>query len=645
MDNNDVQLVGGPCGQHGPYTFYKAFKYTKNGVKRIVTLSEFFFVKMWRDSDLLCIGELQLLWTDKNSEQMLASLRLYFLPENTPEGRTDHGEDEVLAISEKVVIKVEDLVTWMTAEAEWSWGRLAKCERDLATTPEVGGAEPPTTPEEEERPKVEGVKEGEVAPPRKPAGVSFAPGDSHLDFGDVENERRIVVAMGKKKANLVECGKCKASITKTQYSLKCAGDCGKWYHKKCSGLSDAQFLAYEKRIANEKWLCSCCASSGLLAVSGESDSSDDENVENPSYGKILKVLNSKFAELEKAITFNGDMMEQLQQTIKVLTEENKKIKKEQDQLKTKVANLEKEVSVMKEKFLKEENESRKKNIIIMGLKGDKDAEINVKKIFTKMEQDGYLPFWNQSRNTNFDGCAVFTKEDIFQKCVLVEHGNVKCLRVSISKCNTEADILALYRSPSTDKGEFIESLSNILHQTSADSKKLGIFAGDININLLDNNCAETNDYLTVMNSFGYNNLINGVTRKTENTASCIDHLFIRCKDENYSKITPVILKRDLTDHYPILLNLKLKNKLTDTTQENKLYSKIDYALLSQTISTAKWDSVFSETNAETSTTNFIESFTNMIKSCTKEYKICNKKVKLKPWITEGLILSIRKRIN
>jgi hypothetical protein len=40
----------------------------------------------------LCIGELQLLWSDKNSDQVLASLRLYFLPENTPEGRMDHGE-------------------------------------------------------------------------------------------------------------------------------------------------------------------------------------------------------------------------------------------------------------------------------------------------------------------------------------------------------------------------------------------------------------------------------------------------------------------------------------------------------------------------------------------------------------------------
>lgn len=98
MRNIYFQLLGGPCGQHGPYTFYKAFKYSKNGINRVVTLSEFFFVKMWRDSDLLCIGELQLLWVDKNSEQVLASLRLYFLPENTPEGRLDHGEVRIRLI-------------------------------------------------------------------------------------------------------------------------------------------------------------------------------------------------------------------------------------------------------------------------------------------------------------------------------------------------------------------------------------------------------------------------------------------------------------------------------------------------------------------------------------------------------------------
>ncbi|XP_060523945.1 uncharacterized protein LOC132700561 [Cylas formicarius] len=169
MDIKDVQLVGCPCGQHGPYTFYKAFKYTKNGSKRIVTLSEFFFVKMWRDSDLLCIGELQLLWIDKNSEQMLASLRLYFLPENTPEGRMDHGEDEVLAISEKVVIRVEDLITWITVEAEWTWGRLANCESEMNELE----ADP-----------------DKCTAPKKPMGHYFSPSETLLDFSDVEQERQ-----------------------------------------------------------------------------------------------------------------------------------------------------------------------------------------------------------------------------------------------------------------------------------------------------------------------------------------------------------------------------------------------------------------------------------------------------------------------
>uniref|UniRef100_A0A224X7T3 Putative serine protease h6 n=1 Tax=Panstrongylus lignarius TaxID=156445 RepID=A0A224X7T3_9HEMI len=127
----DFKLIGTPCGEHGPYIFYKALKYNKNGKTNILALSEFFFVKLWTDSDLISIGELQLLWEDKNNEQTLASLRLYILPENTPDGRTDmHGEDEVLAISEKVVIRVEDLLTWITQATDWHWGLNAIWERN-----------------------------------------------------------------------------------------------------------------------------------------------------------------------------------------------------------------------------------------------------------------------------------------------------------------------------------------------------------------------------------------------------------------------------------------------------------------------------------------------------------------------------------
>ena len=88
-----LQFVGSPCGQHGPYTFYKSFKYLRNGKYKQLSLGEFFFVQISEDVPL-GIGELQLLWEDKNADcTHLTSVRLYFLPEHTPEGKQEyHGE-------------------------------------------------------------------------------------------------------------------------------------------------------------------------------------------------------------------------------------------------------------------------------------------------------------------------------------------------------------------------------------------------------------------------------------------------------------------------------------------------------------------------------------------------------------------------
>lgn len=85
------QLLGGACFSHGPYTFYKAVRI---GNGRVLRLGSFFLTKLWSDADLVSIGELHLLWMDsRGPNQPLASLRLYFLPENTPDGRRDtHGE-------------------------------------------------------------------------------------------------------------------------------------------------------------------------------------------------------------------------------------------------------------------------------------------------------------------------------------------------------------------------------------------------------------------------------------------------------------------------------------------------------------------------------------------------------------------------
>ncbi|KAF5299505.1 hypothetical protein FQR65_LT01088 [Abscondita terminalis] len=69
--------------------------------------------------------------------------------------------DEVLAISEKVVLRLDDLITWITVDAEWTWGRLGKWDGDV------------------KEPK---YSENEI-------GANVNLNDGPLDFTDIEKEQ------------------------------------------------------------------------------------------------------------------------------------------------------------------------------------------------------------------------------------------------------------------------------------------------------------------------------------------------------------------------------------------------------------------------------------------------------------------------
>uniref|UniRef100_A0A673BVB0 AT-rich interaction domain 5B n=1 Tax=Sphaeramia orbicularis TaxID=375764 RepID=A0A673BVB0_9TELE len=126
MEPNSLKWVGSSCGLHGPYIFYKAFKFNRDGKLRILSLGDFFFVRC-KAEDPICIAELQLLWEERTSKQLLSSSKLYFLPEDTPQGRTvTHGEHEVIAVSEKVIVRLEDLVKWTVPDSGWAHGLKAE---------------------------------------------------------------------------------------------------------------------------------------------------------------------------------------------------------------------------------------------------------------------------------------------------------------------------------------------------------------------------------------------------------------------------------------------------------------------------------------------------------------------------------------
>lgn len=122
MEHNAIQWLGAPSCQRGSYSFYKAVGSRSQPDAPLQTwrLGEFYYIRC-SPEDPVCLAEVTLLWEDQTQRHLLASARLYFLPEDTPNGRTrDHGEDEVLAVSRKMVVKVEDLVKWSCSEgAGW----------------------------------------------------------------------------------------------------------------------------------------------------------------------------------------------------------------------------------------------------------------------------------------------------------------------------------------------------------------------------------------------------------------------------------------------------------------------------------------------------------------------------------------------
>uniref|UniRef100_A0A667Z5M1 Zgc:77151 n=1 Tax=Myripristis murdjan TaxID=586833 RepID=A0A667Z5M1_9TELE len=116
------QWLGAPSCLRGGYAFYKSVSSTAQpgGPVQVWKLGEFYYIRCG-PQEPACIAEVTLLWEDQTQRHLLASARLYFLPEDTPKGRTrEHGEDEVLAVSRKMVVRVEDLVRWSCPEpASW----------------------------------------------------------------------------------------------------------------------------------------------------------------------------------------------------------------------------------------------------------------------------------------------------------------------------------------------------------------------------------------------------------------------------------------------------------------------------------------------------------------------------------------------
>ncbi|KOB74213.1 putative tick transposon [Operophtera brumata] len=133
-------------------------------------------------------------------------------------------------------------------------------------------------------------------------------------------------------------------------------------------------------------------------------------------------------------------------------------------------------------------------------------------------------------------------------------------------------------------------------------------------------------------SFG---LIQGIDRPTRNDKTCLDHFMVKTR----SKVDTAVFER-LTDHNPILLYMSHANIPRKELSFSKLtinFAKIGTILSNNDI----WKAFYMINDVNEAADFLINMLQKIIRENSTNKKISNKKQPLKPWITVGVVRSIR----
>lgn len=259
---------------------------------------------------------------------------------------------------------------------------------------------------------------------------------------------------------------------------------------------------------------------------------------------------------------------------------------------------------------------------------------------------GYTTYYNEADYNKNDGVLILVKSAIdamFTKTKLRRCG-VTLGVLTFSVDDFIFKVIAFYRPNPASKEVFIEEMDDYLEE--ADGNQIQVIVGDVNIDILNKNVFVVNEYLSTLARHGFEPYIQIPTRVTKDGATCLDHIFVKKKQnmENF-QITSYVLNYNITDHFPVALNLVCSNRNSKVIPTNRLQNitKIDLDKLTRLIGTQTWVGVLNSNDAQLATNIFTDTISKLISECKFMRGVKQGVRKIKPWITESLVRSIKNR--
>jgi len=218
-----------------------------------------------------------------------------------------------------------------------------------------------------------------------------------------------------------------------------------------------------------------------------------------------------------------------------------------------------------------------------------------------------------------------------------------CSAVIIMK-NVRVVIHAIYRPPDRNVLLFNEEISAIFDGSSQNDYVF--VAGDFNIDISNPNGPAV-DFISLSHASSFVPLITTPTRVTQDSASCIDHIW-------FNQIIDVesgVLELDITDHYPVFASTRILSDVSSHfIKKFRDHSATTLRLLQLEMAIV-FDSYEAPFNAENVDLDFLtESFLeDMYSTYNRCCPIRGKRVSynrsIKPWINDELMICIRRKHN
>ena len=252
---------------------------------------------------------------------------------------------------------------------------------------------------------------------------------------------------------------------------------------------------------------------------------------------------------------------------------------------------------------------------------------------------GFDSYYTKCVRLQNDGVVVYIKSSINAMVTEPSLDDANCLHLILDDC---LHIFAIYKSPSIQNvSNFLQSLDNLLSKYGHESNI--IITGDININIINEKHKQADDYLNLLAHHGLRVAINKPTRVDGLTISCIDHFMIKSK----MLIKSFIYETTITDHFATGITISKEQKIQNNNNETVCRLNTDYSMLIERLRKSNWSPVLKTDDAEVAAEQFLNIYTECLTSSTSKNvtKISRSRIKLKPWITDGLMFSIRKRDN